>query len=193
MTDSAALSPVPRGGRLALAALVMLAGLGIDLWTKAWAWDTLRTGETTVIVDGFAYFEFGFNTGSAFSLLRGVSWARVFFIGVTVAALGYMVRLALTLPTRWASGYVAVGLIASGALGNLHDRIFRTMTTFGETTHGVVDFIKIYYWPGKPWPTFNVADVALVLGVALLVLYMSRHGAAIDAAVAETKASPSPA
>jgi signal peptidase II len=94
---------------------------------------------------------------------------------------------------------VAIGLVSAGALGNLHDRLFRTMEVVGGVRHGVVDFIKIYYWPGKAWPTFNVADIALVVGVGLLLIYLSRHGDALDAknttaedeATAEEAAQPS--
>jgi signal peptidase II len=128
------------------------------------------------VVERWAYFEFGFNTGSAFSLLRDASWARGLFILVTIAALVYMAKLAVSLPTRWSSGFVAIALVSAGALGNLHDRLFRTMEVVGGTRYGVVDFIKVYYWPGKAWPTFNVADIALVVGVGLLLIYLSRHG-----------------
>jgi len=103
------------------------------------------------------------------------------------------VHLARTLPTRWPSAFVAIGLVASGALGNLHDRIFRAMPMFGHIEHGVVDFIKVYYWPGKPWPTFNIADVNLVVGVGLLLLYMSRHGDAADAEPAAREGADGPA
>ena len=51
----------------------------------------------------------------------------------------------------------------------------------GESRYGVVDFIKVYYWPDKPWPTFNVADIALVAGVALLFIFLTKHGDAVDA------------
>jgi signal peptidase II len=62
----------------------------------------------------------------------------------------------------------------------------------GEVRHGVVDFIKVFYWPDKPWPTFNVADVALVVGVGLLFIFLTRHGETIDASKREA-AAPIPA
>jgi signal peptidase II len=62
---------------------------------------------------------------------------------------------------------VSFSLIAGGAIGNLVDRI-----RFGE----VVDFINVYIWSKvaflNPWPTFNIADSAISVGVALLVLDM---------------------
>jgi signal peptidase II len=184
---------VPRSRQIALTAALTAVALGLDLWSKAWAWENLRTGPSRVLIERWAYFEFGFNTGSAFSLLRDASWARALFIAVTLAALVYMARLAASLPTRFASGFAAIGLISGGALGNLHDRLFRVMEVGSETRYGVVDFIKVYYWPGKPWPTFNVADIALVIGVALLLIYISRHGEQMEAAVSPAAPRPDPA
>jgi signal peptidase II len=186
-------SDPPRAGRLWMTAGVLVVLLVLDLVTKQWAWDNLRTGDVRTVVDGWVYYEFGFNTGSAFSFLREAEWGRALFIVVTLVALGYMARLAATLPTRWPSAYVAIALVSGGALGNLHDRIFRQMDVRGEPRHGVVDFIKVLYWPDKPWPTFNVADVALVVGVGLLFIFLTRHGETIDASKQAAVASPAPA
>lgn len=164
-----------------LLGIVAALTLALDLWSKAWAWDTLREGASVEVIENWFYFEFGFNTGSAFSFLRDASYARLVFIAVTLLALAYMGKLAMTLPTRWASAYVAIALVSGGALGNLHDRFVRVMEIRGEARHGVVDFIKVFYWKDSPWPTFNVADVALVAGVALLFIFLTRHGETIDA------------
>lgn len=186
--SEAAVDP-PRTGRLVLAGVVLVVLLVLDLVTKQWAWDNLREGAVHTIVDGWLYFEFGFNTGSAFSLLRDASWSRALFIGITFLALVYMGHLARTLPPRFGSAFVAIGMVASGALGNLHDRFLRTMLVDGVERYGVVDFIKIYYWKGKPWPTFNVADVALVGGVVLLLWFLLRHGDVLDAQAEAAKAA----
>lgn len=161
-----------RRGRLALILGILAPTLALDLWTKAWAWENLRNQPGQIIVDGFFRFEFAFNTGSAFGFLRDAGWSRAFFIVVTVAALVYMARLAMTIPTRAPSAFVAIGLIAAGALGNLHDRFVRVFLD----QYGVVDFIVVNYWPGKRWPAFNIADAALVAGVLLFMLYLRRHG-----------------
>jgi signal peptidase II len=184
MTDDAKTDerapPPSRKSRLVLALVIVAAVLGLDLWTKAWAWGALRDGATVTVIEDWFYFEFGFNTGSAFSFLRDAAYARATFIAVTILALLYMARLALTLPTKYGVAFVAVALVSGGALGNLHDRIMRQMELRGEMRYGVVDFIKVYYWPGKVWPTFNVADVALVVGVGLLFIFLTRHGDEID-------------
>jgi signal peptidase II len=176
-----------RKRRLVLVGGLALLLLALDLWSKAWAWHELRGEKRVPVIDGFAYWEFGFNTGAAFSLLADTSYARFVFLAFSVAALAYLVRLATKLPTERAAPYVAIALVLSGVLGNLHDRLFRYLEdSSGERTYGVVDFVRVYYWPGKPWPIFNVADVALVAGVILLVLVMPKP--ATDAATS----SPAP-
>ncbi|MBL4688015.1 MAG: signal peptidase II, partial [Nannocystaceae bacterium] len=69
-------------------------------------------------------------------------------------------------------GFVAIALVAAGAAGNLHDRLVRADAA---GRHGVVDFLKINYPWGGSWPTFNIADVVLLLGVGLLFFYIRNH------------------
>ncbi|MCR9160371.1 MAG: signal peptidase II [Nannocystaceae bacterium] len=178
MTDASSSSAADpsRKQRLIETVVVMVITLGLDLWSKAWAWENLRNARAKTVVENWFYFEFGFNTGAAFSFLRDASYARMVFIGVTILALLYMARLAWTMPTKHRSAFMAVALVAGGALGNLHDRLVRQMEIRGDLQYGVVDFIKVFYWDNKPWPTFNIADVALVVGVALLFIYLTRHG-----------------
>lgn len=164
-----------RSGRIIVALVVAAVALAVDLGSKAWAWDTLRVRGRRKIIDGLLHFEFAFNTGSAFGFLRDAEWARTAFVIVTVAALAYMVRLAITMKPDQLTGFLAVGLITGGALGNLHDRLTRSMLLFGEgERYGVVDFIVVFYWPGRRWPAFNVADVVLLAGVGLFLVYLYR-------------------
>lgn len=217
MSEPTSREPTSRKARLLLWAGTIVVAVGADLLTKQWAWDNLQDRPGLVVQPGVLVFDFAFNTGSAFGMLADAQWARTFFIVVTLAALVYLARLAYTLPTRWWSGFVALGLICGGALGNLHDRIVRTRalrTYFSEIEfsellghateisgalvntrhfveidhHGVVDFIVVYYWPHRRWPAFNVADVALTVGVALFMLYLHRHGTTQTANASETVA-----
>jgi signal peptidase II len=198
-------TPPSRNARLLLCGACLVGALGLDLVSKAWAWETLQGRPGIVVQPGVLVLDFAFNTGSAFGMLADADWARTFFIIVTLAALVYLARLATTLPTRWGSAFVALGLIMGGALGNLHDRLLRIRSvrtyfddlpfsellsnataisgSLTETRHyaeidhyGVVDFIVVYYWPHRRWPAFNVADIALTVGVALFMLYLHRRG-----------------
>jgi len=172
MSESDAPTP-PRQSRLVLAAVVFAVGLAADLWSKAWAWNNLKPpGESVTVIDPLFELSYSFNTGAAFGFLNRFSWAREFFIVVTLLALVYMLWLALKMPTTKAYGFIAVALVASGAAGNLHDRIVRAD---GLGRHGVVDFLKLNYPWGGSWPTFNIADVALLVGVGLLFLYIRYH------------------
>lgn len=171
-----------RTQRIILVVVAIVCVLALDLTSKAWAWANLRNGESVEVIEGLFYLKFGFNTGAAFSFLRDANWARGFFILITLGALGYMGWLAAKMPTTKWWGFAAVGMIAGGALGNLHDRFVRTMRVphEGEVVerYGVVDFLQFYYpWdPEHYWPIFNVADSALVVGVVLLLLYIGRFG-----------------
>ncbi len=161
-----------RRSRIVLTLVVLATTLALDLWTKAWAWEHLRRGRPVVVIDPLLEFSFSFNLGAAFGFLNDASWSRLFFIAVTVLALIYMAWLARTLPTQKAYGFVAVGLVAAGASGNLHDRLVRA----NDGGHyGVVDFIKVNYPWGGSWPTFNVADALLLVGVLMLLIFLRRE------------------
>jgi signal peptidase II len=181
-------SPEPsRRSRIVLTLVVLAAMLALDLWSKAWAWNNLRRAKPVVVIDPLLEFSFSFNLGAAFGFLNDASWSRYFFIAVTLLALAYMAWLAFTLPTRRGYGFVAVGLIAAGAAGNLHDRLMRA----NDGGHyWVVDFIKVNYPWGGSWPTFNVADALLLVGVLGLLVFLRRETDTVEepAEAGETKA-----
>jgi signal peptidase II len=92
------------------------------------------------------------NEGIAFGLAAGGGGA---LIGLTVVALLFVAVLFARDPTR-PGMWVAIGLLAGGALGNLADRV---------RADAVTDYVDVF-----SWPPFNLADVAITLGVALLAL-----------------------
>jgi signal peptidase II len=143
-----------------LAGLLAAAVLVLDQVAKAIAEDQIVIGEQ---IDVFGPLEFTLthNRGVAFGLAGGAGAPLVL---VTLVALGAVLYLFSRNPARpWM--WVAVGLLAGGALGNLVDRI-----RLGHVT----DFIDL-----PPWPPFNLADVAITFGVILLVvLYLFDAGAA---------------
>jgi signal peptidase II len=102
-----------------------------------------------------------YNTGAAFSFLAGAGgWQRWFFLGLgSLVSIGLIVWLRRLKPgEKWLAA--ALALILGGAVGNLIDRAW-----LGQ----IIDFIQLYYdrWY---WPAFNIADSAITLGAALLVL-----------------------
>lgn len=119
---------------------------------------------------GFNVFEvgaFGFNMvyvhnyGAAFSFLADQSgWQRWFF---ALIALGVTVGLTwrISVIESWRRWQLAsMALLIGGAIGNCYDRVM----------HGyVIDFLD-FYWGAYHWPAFNVADMAIVAGAALLIL-----------------------
>ena len=124
--------------------------VGVDQATKSWAVADLHDA---VHLLGPLGLQLAFNSGTAFSLFSGAgAWltplALVVLAGVGWAAWAARSRLRS----------VGFGLVLGGAAGNLADRLFR-----GH--HGaVVDFVTLSHWP-----TFNVADASITVGVVLLM------------------------
>lgn len=155
-------------------ATVAAFGLAVDLATKAWAWEKLRRHLPKRLIKGVLHLEFAFNTGAAFGVLGEAAWARFVFVAITVASVAYVLRLAWKWPLPGKLVPIAMGMLVGGALGNLHDRLFRTQQTLDGERHGVVDFIVIFYWPKHRWPAFNVADALLLVGMALFAIGLVR-------------------
>jgi len=166
--------------RVAWFGFATLLGGGCDLQTKAWAEQALRGG-SRMIFDPWLEFSLAYNRGTAFSLVPDLGVARwgmgAFALAMVVVLLVFAIR---------SDGHLlemlALGTIAGGALGNGIDRLIRLAPQGGT---GVVDFIKVNYPWGGSWPTFNVADVLVAVGVAVLFLRGFQS--------APTEAAPKPA
>ncbi len=149
---------------LILAALLLIA----DQLTKAWVVKTIPLGTMAWSWGGdFFYLTHQRNTGVAFSVgdalppqIRSVLFLAVPLLVLIILGVFYWRDKGLHGIQRW-----ALALILGGGAGNLLDRAFRP--------HGVVDFLsfKFYGLFGlERWPTFNVADSMVVVGVGLLIL-----------------------
>jgi signal peptidase II len=140
---------------LALAALLVLA----DQASKAAISSSLRFGEVREITP-FFNLVLAHNRGAAFSFLSDAGgWQRVLFIGIAVAATAVIVVL---LARHSSERLFSAGLtlILGGALGNLWDRV-----ALGH----VVDFLDFHAFGWHFW-AFNIADSAITVGAALLIL-----------------------
>jgi len=140
---------------LLLAVVVII----LDQITKQMIVGNFNFGEVKPIMAGFNLV-LAHNTGAAFSFLAAAGgWQRHFF---TVLALVVSCGILWTLRANYANWRLstALSLIMGGALGNVIDRV-----RLGY----VVDFIQVYYHDHY-WPSFNVADSAICVGAALLVI-----------------------
>jgi signal peptidase II len=149
-----------------LRAALVLAGTALVLYvadqvSKALVVVALQPGESVDVLGDLVRVWYVRNTGAAFSLFPGAIWL---FIPVTVLALvmiGYFFR---TFRDRGPLLiHVVLGTILAGTLGNLTDRL-----RLGY----VVDFISVGIGDLR-FPTFNVADSAVVVGIGLLVAYLT--------------------
>lgn len=131
-----------RGNTLLVIALIVLT---LDQLTKIWA-----AGIDQSISLGFFSLRFVKNTGAAFGILQDAALLLgIFSVGIAISICIYVFYTA----PQYIFPYA---LIVGGALGNAVDRLFRG---------AVIDFID-FGW----WPVFNIADIAIVVGVGLLII-----------------------
>lgn len=158
-----------RQGRLAF--LVLAAGvLILDQLVKWIMTAQLAPRGTVAVLPGLFNLTYVRNTGAVFGLFRSLPdpWRGLLLTLVPLAAVLFVIVMALrTSPERWWP-LAALGLILGGAIGNLVDRI-----RFGS----VVDFLDVYVGEYH-WPAFNLADSAICVGVGLLILDILRSPAA---------------
>jgi signal peptidase II len=106
------------------------------------------------------------NPGAAWGLFRGFSegFRNTFFTLVSLGAIAFILHYYRKLKEDQRFLQVALSLVLAGAVGNFIDRLARRY---------VIDFVEWYWWnrPDIRWPTFNVADALIVVGVAMLVLH----------------------
>ena len=160
----------------ALLALVAAAVLVLDVLTKVWVVAELEGRRTLELLGGQLLIRVSRNPGAAFSFGEG---ATVVFTVIAVVVVVAILRVSRRLGSQgWA---VALGLILGGASGNLVDRLLRSP---GPARGAVVDFIDF-----QVWPSFNVADSAIVTGGVLAVL-LSVRGIEIDGSRASDGAAP---
>ena len=137
--------------------------LPLDQATKQWIVEKIHYADRIEIIPGLFDLTHVRNAGGAFSFFAdGPHEQRmIFFIGTTLIAIVLLLVFYRNLESEEVLPATALGVVLGGALGNLTDRL-----RYGE----VVDFLDVHLWGGYTWPTFNVADSALVCGVGLLLI-----------------------
>jgi signal peptidase II len=178
--------------------IVALVTMACDQVTKFWARDALPVhpagceipdgivdgkcvGVNDPVIDGYWDWRLSFNQGSAFGLFHSQGGARIFLsiVGfLALGAMGWMVHRAKD-NQKWLIW--ALGLVAGGAVGNLIDRVYYGVVTDFVLWHTPAREPKSVYRYVNEWPVFNVADVALVIGVGIMLFVSGDDKKAKDA------------
>ena len=141
-------------------ALTAVITLILDQVSKIYIDSHFAIGESVRVLTHFFHVTYVRNPGAAFGMLADSSIRVPFFLGISaiaaIAILWYLKRLDAY--SRWQ--YLALGLIFSGAIGNMIDR-----ARLGE----VIDFLYVH-WYNHFWPAFNIADSAICVGVAIILI-----------------------
>jgi signal peptidase II len=124
--------------------------------------------ETVPVIDGFFNLRYVENCASAFGVMNRVpeSFRFPFFLVISILALAFIPYLYVKTPPDQQLMLYGLPFILGGAVGNLIDRL---------VTRYVIDFIEWYIKIGgqdRHWPTFNIADAAIVIGIGLMILQM---------------------
>jgi signal peptidase II len=148
--------------RYRIFALVAALGLAADQLTKMWARSSLAQGRPKAWFSLWSW-DLSFNPGSAFGLFASQpSVARWLLTGVGIGAAIFILGVMHRRKDEERGLVVSLALVFSGAVGNVIDRFL-----YGKVT----DFISWHVGDTR-WPTFNVADAVLVVGVVLLFFLM---------------------
>lgn len=159
--DSALRLSGERGlSKSALLFTVLGTVLALDLVTKAWIVDNFTLYQITPVLGDFFRLTYTHNPGAAFGIHVGEA-SRIFFLVLSLVALGVLAYLYRVTPAGDRLRLLAVALVSGGAVGNIVDRI--------RFERGVVDFLDVGIGSYR-WPVFNVADMAVSIGAVLLLV-----------------------
>jgi len=137
----------------------MAGVVAADQVTKTLALRLLHTLHPIKIIPSFFWLTLCYNAGAAFSLF---SEHPVLLTSFNIIATGLLLWWGVRIPRKEKRLKTALGLITGGACGNLCDRFFRGGF--------VVDFLDLHWFNRVHWPTFNLADTAICIGVGLIFL-----------------------
>ncbi|MEI5992635.1 signal peptidase II [Candidatus Enterococcus mansonii] len=142
---------------LAVYLIISAVLIGLDQWVKYVTVASIQLGETKEFIPGFLSFTYIRNTGAAWSLLEGKMWFFYIITVIVVAVVLYILVKNIN-SSKWFT--VGLSLVLAGAIGNFIDRVRLGF---------VVDMFQTEF---INFPIFNVADTALVIGVACIFIYL---------------------
>jgi signal peptidase II len=128
----------------------------LDRVSKYLAFSNIPLGDSRNLIGNILYITPTFNTGVAFGLFKGVH--SYIFITISIIAIAFIIYMLISGKLKDLLLRSAAFLILSGAIGNIIDRFM-----YGY----VLDFIDL-----RVWPVFNIADSAVTIGAAMIVLYL---------------------
>lgn len=143
------------------ALIALIGALSLDWLTKTWVEQVLVPFQPVTLAGQFFRLTLGYNTGVAFGLFaNGGVWPLVvtglIIVGMAIWLVNTLRNGELPLTAAW-----PIGLILGGSIANFADRL---------PDGRVTDFLDVGFGPTR-WPTFNLADTFIVLGVTLLLLF----------------------
>lgn len=142
--------------------------LAVDQVTKFLARRFLDYDRPVTVIPGFFDLKLSYNRGAAFGLLP--DWAPLLIL-IALIVIYAIVRLRSSVfassEIRSRTFSIALGLLLGGAAGNLIDRL----TSPSQTVTDFISLYIIYHGEKYAWPTFNIADVAIVVGALMLFFF----------------------
>ena len=140
--------------------LLVLVIVALDQFTKYWVVANIGLTDSIKIIPGIFDFVYVKNTGAAFSFLSQKTYGIVFLSAISIIFCVGVICFIIKKKPQNKLLLTSLGLMFSGALGNLIDRIIRGF---------VVDFIETTF---VSFPVFNIADVSITIGAILLIIYV---------------------
>lgn len=138
--------------------IIFVAWLILDIATKYWVVTYLKGQPPVVVIPDFFRLIYHTNFGVAFGWFQ--DGHKLILILIIIALMAWMIWFARTLSWEKIGVNIAAGLVAGGAVGNLIDRLKQGY---------VVDFLDFTFWSWS-YPTFNVADTGICVGLGLVLL-----------------------
>ena len=145
--------------------LIILVVLLGDLLSKHIIREKLKEGQYVVVIPNFFHLHHIKNSGGAFGFLTNYNIPKKNILFITLSSLAFLIILVFLINSIKQNSYLYIlglSLITGGALGNLVDRII-----FGEVTDFLDFFVNDFHWP-----TFNIADTSITLGVIIVAFYI---------------------
>lgn len=155
---------IANGSRAFVWYLLSLVVLVIDQWTKWLAETNLTFHEPVPVIEPFLNWTLAYNYGAAFSFLADAGgWQKWFFSGLALVMSVFLIGYLIKAPRQAKLLSTGLALVLGGAVGNLIDRLL----------HGhVIDFIHVHNADVWHYPIFNIADMGISIGVAMIVIDM---------------------